>query len=311
MRRTVNVGWSSLRVGLLLIFAIAVLLWASFSGGGTSIFEPKYKFTCYFPNVNGLVAGAPVWMSGVEVGNVVSVKFVDLDPKRRVELVCKAKKSVWDMITSDSRVQLGTIGFLGDKYVEIIPGAIGGTPIEPGSVIPSQEAPGADALFTEGKKAFGQVGAISSEIDTLLSRMNRGEGTLGQIATNDVLYKDLTHLLANLTKLTADLQRNQERLIGSIENMANSIGSLSEKVDSNAGTMGRLVNDPQLYDNLAATSAQLDSIMMKINAAQGSAGMLVNDTALYTEVVTLVARTNNLISDIQANPRKYFKFSVF
>jgi len=72
-----------------------------------------------------------------------------------------------------------------------------------------------------------------------------------------------------------------------------------------------LVNDPQLYDNLAASTAKLDTIMYKINMAEGSMGMLVNDTALYVEVTELMVRVNNLLSDIQDNPRKYFKFSVF
>ncbi|MGH8015097.1 MAG: MlaD family protein, partial [Candidatus Zixiibacteriota bacterium] len=84
-----------------------------------------------------------------------------------------------------------------------------------------------------------------------------------------------------------------------------------EKVDQNTGTVGRLFNDPQLYDNLSSTTARLDTIMSKLNNAEGSMGLLVNDSALYVEITNLVARTSNLITDIEKNPRKYFKFSVF
>ncbi|UCG62529.1 MAG: MCE family protein, partial [Candidatus Zixiibacteriota bacterium] len=122
MKRTTVVKWGNLKVGALLTVVIAIMFWASFSGGGTSIFDPKGKFVCYFRNVNGLVRGSPVWMSGVEVGNVQSVDFVNIDSLRQVKVVCRVKKSVWDKLTKDARVQLGTIGFLGDKYVEIIPG---------------------------------------------------------------------------------------------------------------------------------------------------------------------------------------------
>ncbi len=89
------------------------------------------------------------------------------------------------------------------------------------------------------------------------------------------------------------------------------MGSLSEKVDNNTGTLGRLANDPALYDNLSASTAKLDTILHKINAAEGNLGLLVNDTAMYSEMTNLMARLNNLVTDIQANPRKYFKFSVF
>jgi phospholipid/cholesterol/gamma-HCH transport system substrate-binding protein len=311
MKRSVTLGWSSLRVGLLLVFAIVVLLWASFSGGGTSIFDPKGTFVCYFPNVNGLVTGAPVWLAGVEVGNVKSLEFVNLDPQRRVRVVCTAKRSVWDMITVDSRVQLGTIGFLGDKYVEILPGTKDLPAIESGDTLHAQEAKSAEAMFGAGREAFDDVGSMIKEVDTLLSRMNRGEGTLGRIASDEQLYTEMTRLLANLTRLSDDLHKNQERLTGSIEKMANSVGRLSDQVADNTGTLGKLMNDPALYDNLAATSARLDTIMYRINDAEGSMGLLVNDTALYVEVTNLMARINNLVTDIENNPRKYFKFSVF
>ena len=75
--------------------------------------------------------------------------------------------------------------------------------------------------------------------------------------------------------------------------------------------MGKLITEPELYDNLNATSARLDSILTKIDMAEGNLGLLVNDTELYVELTNLMARANSLITDIQENPRDYFKFSVF
>ena len=311
MKRTTKVGWGNLKVGILLTFVIFVMFYASFSGGGTSIFDSKGKFRCYFRNVNGLVAGAPVWMSGVEVGNVKSITFVDLDSLRQVEVICRAKKEVWPKLTPSARVQLGTIGFLGDKYVEVIPGEKEGEPIEEMAVIPTRDAGSAERLFKEGEAAMGTVRSSVSNIDTLLVRMNRGEGTLGKLATEEEMYNNMTQLLANLTKLTASLQQNQERIISSIENTSNSVSSLTKKVDENSGTIGRLVNDPELYDNLTEATAKFDSVLYKINTAEGNLGLLVNDTALYSEMTNLMVRVNNLVTDIQENPRKYFKFSVF
>ncbi|MEW6412315.1 MAG: MlaD family protein [Candidatus Zixiibacteriota bacterium] len=311
MKRTTVVKWGNLKVGLLLTFVIAILFYASFSGGGTSIFDPKGKFVCYFRNVNGLVNGSPVWMSGVEVGNVRSVNFVNIDSLHQVEVVCRVKKSVWNRLTKDARVMLGTIGFLGDKYVEVLPGTVGGPAIEEMDVIETVDAGDATAMFKAGEEAINDAKQFVVELDTLLARMNRGEGTLGKMATDDRMYSEMTLLLSRLTVLVSDLQKNQERIVSSIEKTANSVGSLSEKVDNNTGTLGRLANDPSLYDNLSASTAKLDTILRKINAAEGNLGLLVNDTAMYSEMTNLMARLNNLITDIQANPRRYFKFSVF
>ncbi len=311
MKRTTVVKWGNLKVGALLTVVIAIMFWASFSGGGTSIFDSKGKFVCYFANVNGLVSGSPVWMSGVEVGNVKSISFENLDSLRQVKVVCRVKKSVWDRLTLNARVQLGTIGFLGDKYVEVLPGTKGGPAIEEMQIVETVDAGSADALFKSGEEAIDNAGAFVRELDTMLVRINRGEGTLGRMATDERLYSEMTELLARLTVLTNDLHKNQERIVSSLERTANSVGNLSTKVDDNTGTIGRLVNDPALYDNLTASTAKLDSVLRKINDAEGNLGLLVNDTAMYSEMTNLMVRLNNLITDIQANPRKYFKFSVF
>jgi len=311
MQRSIRVRWGNLKVGILLVIAFGVLLWASLSGTGTSLFQPKGLFVCYFNNVNGLLPGAPVWMSGVEVGNVKRIEFVNLDSLRVVKVTCRAKKAIWNQLTPGTTVQLGTIGFLGDKFVEIMPSLKPGQPFAEGAEIPSSDAGSAEQMFKEGEQALSEAGEIIGNLDSILARVNRGEGTLGRISKEDEIYVQMTKLLTNLTGLTGDLQKNQERIVVSLEKTSTSVSSLSEKVDQNTGTVGRLFNDPQLYDNLNATTARLDTIMGKLNSSQGSMGLLVNDTALYVEVTNLLARLNNLVTDIEKNPRKYLKFSVF
>jgi phospholipid/cholesterol/gamma-HCH transport system substrate-binding protein len=275
------------------------------------MFQPKGIFVCYFGNVNGLLPGAPVWMAGVEVGNVKDIEFVNLDSLRVVKVTCRARKAIWNQLTPGTVVQLGTIGFLGDKFVEIIPSLRPGEPIAEGAELPVRDAGSAERVFKQGEEALAEAGSVISNLDSLLARVNRGEGTLGKFARQDEIYIEMTRLLTNLTALTGDLQKNQERIISSLEKTSTSIGSLSEKVDQNAGTVGRLFNDPQLYDNLNNTTARLDTIMTKLNNAEGSMGLLVNDSALYIQTSNLLARLNNLVADIERNPRKYLKFSVF
>ncbi len=311
MERTSTVKWSSLKVGLVLVFAIAAMLWASLTGGGTSIFDSKGEFVCYFRNVSGLMKGSPVWMSGVEVGNVRSVEFVNIDSLRQVKVVSRVKKSVWPMLTEGCRVQLGTIGFLGDKYLEVIPGPRQGRVLEEMGVIPVRDAGSAEAMFKTGEAALDEASSLLGNLNDVVARMNRGEGTLGRMTTSDSLYIQMTRLLSNMAALTKSLHDNQERIIGSIEKTADAVTDLSRQVQDNSGSLGKIISDPQLYDNLAATSARLDTIMRKVQAAEGSLGLFISDTAFYSETINLMTRIGNLVSDIEENPRKYFKFSVF
>jgi phospholipid/cholesterol/gamma-HCH transport system substrate-binding protein len=177
--------------------------------------------------------------------------------------------------------------------------------------VPTEDVGEATKMFKAGEDAINDVRGITKNLDTVLSRMNRGEGTLGKMATDSALYVQLTKLVTNLTTLTQGLQKNQERITASLEKTATSVADISEKINANKGTAGKLVNDPTLYNNLSSTSAQLDSVLRKMNASQGSLGMMVNDTTMYVEIANLIKRVNNLVTDIEKDPRKYFKFSVF
>ncbi|MBK7141234.1 MAG: MCE family protein [bacterium] len=311
MKRSIRVPFANLKVGLLLTFALAMGLWASFAGGGTSIFQEKEEYITYFRNVAGLLKGSPVWMAGVEVGNVKSIEFVNLDSMRQIEVRFRVSGKVHRMMTEGTEVQLGTIGFLGDKYIEVVPGTPGGPVIPNGSVILPRDVGEASAMFKEGQEAIQDVRSLTGGLDTLLKRMNRGEGTLGKLSVDSALYLNMTKLMSSLTLLTNDLQKNQERIVTSLEKTSNSVSALADKVNQGEGTLAKLVSDPALYDNLAATTAQLDSITTKLNQARGSLGLMVNDTAMYVQMVDLLGRVNTLVTDIQNDPRKYFKFSVF
>ncbi|MEW5797234.1 MAG: MlaD family protein [Candidatus Zixiibacteriota bacterium] len=311
MRRSVKIKWGAVPVGLLIMGAIIILMYTSMTGGGTSVFEPKITFVCYFENVNGLVRGSPVWMSGVEVGNVTGLDFEIAEQARQVKVYCRVTRKIHRYLNADARVQLGTIGFLGDKYIEILPGLTGAAPIQADAVIATKDVGSATAMFEAGEKALKDAGQLVGSLDSFLVRVNRGEGSLGQLAANDTLYQQLTALLTNLTKVTSTLHKNQQEMMESITHMSKSVGDLASQVSEDRGTLGKLVADSALYDNLNATTARLDSILTKIDRSEGNLGMLVNDTALYTELSNLLTRANNLITDIEKNPRRYFKFSVF
>jgi len=311
MKRSNKEKWGELKVGLLITLAIVVLLWASFTGSGTSIFEDKISYIAYFDNVNGLIAGAPVWIAGVEVGNVKSVKFVNLDSANQIEITIRVKQSVTNMITTDASIRLGTIGFLGDKYAEIIPGTIGKPLLTEGSAIRTEATGDISAVLSEGEDMMTSARHVMTNLDEITKRMKNGEGTLGQLATNDILYTELTSMIGSMTVLIEGLQGNQARITTAVENISVNLESVAEKANSNSGTIGKLLGDPGLYDNLHASTGRIDSILAKINQGRGTAGAMVNDDEMYQEIKNLIVRVENLVSDIEENPGRYFKFSVF
>lgn len=311
MKRTGKIRWGNLRIGILISAALAMLLYSSFRGGGTSIFEAKDFLIAYFTSVNGLVRGAPVWLGGVEVGNIKSVTFVNLDERRRIKVEFKVKESVWMFLTSDTKVKLGTIGLLGDKYLEIVPGTKGLPLVSSGDEIGILDEAGLEALTKNVPEMAGSVDSILTNVREVTSRLARGDGSAGKLMTDSALYDNLVLALNQTTAVLAEIRKSQADIMKRLNSTLANTSAITAKIDSGTGSLGQLVNDKAVYDNLSHSTARLDSILSKIDRGDGSAGALINDARLYEDIRDLVVRINSLVADIEKNPRKYFKFSVF
>lgn len=311
MKRTVKVGWGNLKVGLIITAAIVALLWASFIGGGTSIFDSKLKYEAYFSNIQGMVTGSPVWMAGVEVGNVYSISFINYDSAQQILVKFRVLRSIQNMLTTDASVRLGTIGLIGDKYVEITPGSADLPILAEGSVVRSAQPIDISAAFTAGQEAMISTRELADNLNQVTKRIRNGEGSIGKAFVHDSLYNEVTGLVASLTLLIGDMQKSQKKVIASIENISTNLEGIVAKVDSNEGTLGRIISDPTVWNNLSSSTGRIDSILARIARGEGTAGAMVNDDELYLEMKNLIVRVKNLVSDIEKNPRKYFKFSIF
>lgn len=311
MKRTGKVGWGNMKVGIIITIAIAAILYSSFSGGGVSIFAPRDHLVVYFESVNGLLKGASVRLSGVEVGNVKSITFVNLDPQRRLEVKLNVKESVWELITVDSKVQLGTIGLLGDKYIEIFPGTPGLPVVEPGAVLTVREKTGIDAMAQKAPEITGSLDSLLANLKQVSKKIAGGEGSVGRMISDTALYENLVTVLDRTAGVLGEIQRNQKEILDKLGSTLDNTANITAKMDNGDGSLGQMVNDNRLYENAASSAERLDSILAKIESGHGSAGALLNDAELYEEIRNLVVRINNLVADIEENPRKYFKFSVF
>ena len=144
-----KLAWAELRVGILVltsftILAIAIIL----ISGGAGLFQSKYSVKTYFSSASGLRKGSLVWLAGIEVGNVSAVNISPSpDPNHAVEVVMQVNKEFQSAIREDSIASLGSIGLLGDKYVDISRGSSSFKPILPGGEISDDASPEEDQLM--------------------------------------------------------------------------------------------------------------------------------------------------------------------
>ena len=222
------------KVGLFVFIAFLLLAVMVFSISDFYTTQGQYTYALRvrFNFSNGIDTGAPVRVSGVKVGEVRTVKAYrdEANQKLQVELGVRLSKEA--LIEEDATAYVNTLGLLGEKYLEIVPGTPGARLLGTGEILVGKDPVPTERLVESGYRAMQQVEKAVSSVSTLLSdegtrdsikgtlanskeataqlteflkqanevmgKINRGEGTVGRLLVQDDLYRDLKDLTADL-----------------------------------------------------------------------------------------------------------------
>ncbi len=298
MPRTRSLAWSELKIGIVSIVAIilaAALIFLLSGQGG--FFWQRYSIKTIFNNVAGLGSGAPVRLAGLEVGTVEGVRFVG----DRVEIVMQVNKNQQSRITSTSTATLGSVSLLGEAAVDITP-SITGTPIPEWGYVPAAPPP---ATLTD---ITGQASASLQQISDLVGDVRAGRGTIGQLFTNEALYRDLNGLITAAEQVAQNVNSgrgtlgrlaNNPAAAQALEASMQNLQVMTERIRSGEGSLGRLIADDTLARTLSSTTTNLDSITGRINRGEGTAGKLITDQALYDRLNSVTDRLDKVVGALE------------
>lgn len=288
-----KITWSSLKSGIVITIALLILFSAVFfSGNITSLFTSKFDLTTKFPNVQGLRTGAPVWLFGVEVGTVEKITINSSGTYVKVSIDRKFLNNIY----KNAYTNIMTMGILGDKFIEVYPGDTSNPQISPGDTISGDINIGFEQLLSLSASIMVQLDSTINQLESLVSSILNPQGSVGKFISDPALYNNLNESINAMTKLTRDI------------NLSN-------------GTFSKFIKDTTLYHNLNSASIEIASLMNQVdNSIQNGsvAGALLNDRALAADVKetvnslrTAVESLNKILSEIKANPEKFFKFELF
>lgn len=208
-------------------------------GGNTGFFQRSSYLSFEAPDSLGLSPGSVVKLSGVPCGNVSDIEFND--DSQSVNIVMRINKKYMPRVTQGSIVSVFTQGALGDKYIDIAPGPASNPQYKDGDIITGEI--GGDLFATIGKSAdkFETVFHILENVNTLLASLNKKQvgSNVGDTAIN------LKRATASLAAVLGNGAKNNE-LTKSLAHLS----SILEKIDKGQGTLGSLVNDPTVHEDL-------------------------------------------------------------
>ena len=161
--------WSQLKVGVVVVVASLTLatLIVLMSGGG--MFTSKIILKSYFPDASGLAIGAPVRLSGVDIGSVKEVRVVPGKPLSPVEVTMKVTRKYDFFLRKDSQTILSTAGVLGQTYINIDSSTAKGPQAEDGDVLKSKEQAGYDDVVRAANSSLQNMDVLLKRLDRIVS----------------------------------------------------------------------------------------------------------------------------------------------
>ncbi|MCC6414655.1 MAG: MCE family protein, partial [Opitutaceae bacterium] len=212
------------RVGLFFLLGLA-LIWVTYEtlGNRSSLKKSGYTLIAGFDNLKELKAGDDIRMAGVRIGAVETTRLGD----RRAEAVLRIDKKF--SIAGDAQATIASAGLLGTNYIAINLGSAGAAPLPPGAEISTRVSADLNTIMAE----LGELGG-------------KLEGTLGSIGGVFQGEEGQPGLFQRLDKLLSD---NGAKIDGVMTNLQ----TITDKINHGDGTLGKLINDPKLHDELLAT----------------------------------------------------------
>ena len=317
-------GGTEIKVGIFVFVGIIALLYLTFKLAEEA-FTPKdvYRVYAVFDNISGLTKGAKVEMAGIPIGKVGKIELTNKG-KAKVELLIYKNYKIQE----DAKAVIRTYGVLGDKFIDIKPG-VSTVYLTPGSMIAyTQGAISVDEILAsigpaveglkellgteEGKQNLkilvANIRDASQSFKNIAEKIEKGQGILGKLVTDEKLYKDLTETVESLKIVAKQIESgegtlgklvNDEELYKSLRNTIANLESVSERLKKGEGTLGKLMTDDKLYKDLKAIASDLRKITAQIESGQGTLGKLLKDDSLYIEAKRTLKSVNRAAKGVE------------
>jgi len=327
-------------VGLVVLTALGLVIGGALWLSETDVGHKQVRYSARFRTIGGLGVGAPVTLRGVRVGRVEEIRLVQ---DEWVETDFSIDRDV--VLPRKPAVISASASLFGEWSANIFPFLP--LPTDPnlrqalmesdsagGEAWPGATLPDIGQLTAQASRIAGDVGVVTQRISqafdsTALKNMQQSVKDLAAISQRLVLFanaqttrinrvsenvattsdafagvaKTFQGAVARLDTATSDNQlkdilNNGRASSADLRQAAADLRSVMAAARENQGSLIRVVQ-------------QADSLMTKIQQGNGSLGMLATDSTLYRETTRTVIQFRELLTDIQAHPKKYLKVSVF
>lgn len=293
------------------VFVVSVLVVSFFVINylrGKDIFNKEIELVSRYDNVEGLVPSAPVFIKGYKAGKVAEVEY---EPETDdFKVTCSVLKEF--RIPSDSRMTIYAVDIMGGKGVRIDLGTAETLVADGSELAPAKEAGLLDGLAEGVGPLLSKLGNTLDSLSVTVAGVNAMLSESNQTAISNTLAH-LEKTMKSVNGIASTIDGKSAELTALVDNLASlsaKFGSIADKADGAMTGVSSIVTKIDETD-IAGLVTSFKSLLEKINDPDGTVGKLLVDGSVYDSVDELLNDVDSLIKQIEENPKKYIKISVF
>jgi phospholipid/cholesterol/gamma-HCH transport system substrate-binding protein len=263
---------SGAKLGIFIFLGSALLIIGIFVlGNKEALFKSTFTVKAYFQNVEGLRNGAPVRLSGVDVGAVKSIRIIG-EKASVIEVSLRLLDDVRRFIREDTEAGIETEGLVGYKFISLDIKSSDAEHVEDGGTILAKEPISFADVIEETQGIMSYTKDMTKDLSEIVAKINAGKGTIGRLLNDEELYYATTEITksagASLDSITYDLRY----VVGIFKEMGGGLNDIVDKVNN--------------------TVAGVDTIIANVKKGRGVIGALLaegnpEDTTLSSIITNI------------------------
>ena len=288
-----------IKIALVAIVGILVLFFGMKFLKGVQLFSNDHVYYVTFSDISGLAASSPIYANGFKVGTVKSIEYDYSKPGAIVATVGLDKKL---QVPNGSRAEIES-DLLGNVKLNLLLGDPSAGMIPVGGKISGSIYAGA---LGKAAEMIPQIEKILPKLDSILANLNTltADPAIAKSLHNvEHITNDLTTTTTQLNTLMASLNKEVPGMITRANNVLDQSGQLASNLSA--------VNVEETMAKVSETLENLRRFTDKLNANDGSLGLLLNDKKLYQNLNSTIAHAGSLLINLREHPKRYVHFSVF
>ncbi len=295
-----------LKTGLLAVFAISTFILGYNYLKGSSLFQTDRTFYAIYDNVEGLDVSSPVNVNGLRVGKV---KSIEIDQKTGLMVVSFSVENDFEF-SKESVARIYGGGIIGGKSIAIIPDFESPQTARSGDTLQSQIEEGIMELVND------RLSPLQKKIESAIVGVDSLMFSINDIL-NENAREDLRGVITNLNDITASFAVSSTKLQSLLTVNETKLNRTFSNLDTTAENFATLsdslaqLNFNKMVTELEMTIANFKALSENLNSGEGTLGKLLNDNTLYDNLEHATRQMEELLQDVKLNPNRYINISVF